>query len=248
MKHEVFWKNPGYKVRKPLTQDITCDYLIVGGGVTGVSLAYFLAKDSVKNVVLIEKDTVASGATGNAAGTLVIKAELDMAQMLQSFGRKKGLLFWQANHEVLSTVKKIVEQEKMECDFEVQDTIYGSTSREHDSFVLDEYNVEKDIEKTTQLVAGEELRAMVNTPLFRYAIVSKNHGVSVNPLRFTQNLSGVIEKYGATVYEHTPLMRVKDCKAVTPHGIITFKKLIVAIDSDTRHSKVKKRNSTIVVT
>jgi len=48
MKHEVFWKNPGYKVRPELKEDIECDYLIVGGGVTGVSLAYFLSKHKSK--------------------------------------------------------------------------------------------------------------------------------------------------------------------------------------------------------
>ncbi len=248
MKHEVFWKNPGYKIRKPLTQDITCDYLIVGGGVTGVSLAYFLGKNSAKNIVLIEKDTVASGATGKAAGTLVVKAELDMKDMLKNLGRKKGLLFWKANHEVLSTIKKIIEREKIDCDYEPQDTIYGSTKRDHDSFILDEYAVEKNIEKSTQLMTGEKLRDIINTPLFRYAILSKNHGLSVDPLRFTQNLSVVIEKYGVNVFERTPLLGVKGNKATTLHGTITFKKLVMAIDSETRHGRVRKRNSTLIVT
>jgi len=44
MKHEVFWKNPGYVVRSKLKENIKCDYLIVGGGITGVSTAYFLLK------------------------------------------------------------------------------------------------------------------------------------------------------------------------------------------------------------
>ena len=29
MKHEVFWKNPGYVVRSKLKENIKCDYLIV---------------------------------------------------------------------------------------------------------------------------------------------------------------------------------------------------------------------------
>ena len=235
-------------MRPELKKDIECDYLIVGGGVTGVSLAYFLGKNSAKNVVLIEKDTVASGATGKAAGTLVVKAELDMKEMLEKLGRKKGLLFWKANHKVLSAIKEIIEREKIDCDYEPQDTIYGSINRDQDSFILGEYAVEKNIEKSTQLVTEEKLREVVNTPLFRYAIMSKNHGLSVDPLRFTQNLSAVIEKYGVKVFEHTPLLRVKGHKALTPHGTINFKKLIMAIDSETRHSRIRKRNSTLIVT
>ena len=225
-----------------------CDYLVVGGGVTGVSLAYFLAKNSAKKVVLIEKETIASGATGKAAGTLVVKAELDMKEMLEKLGRKKGLLFWKANHEVLSSLKEIIEREKIDCDYELQDTVYGSTSRDQDSFILGEYAVEKKIEKSTQLIAGEKLREIINTTFFRHAILSKNHGLSVDPLRFTQNLSAVIEKYGVKVFEHTPFLRVKGDKAITPRGTITFKKLIMAIDSETRHGRVRKRNSTLIVT
>src|SRR5437773_2161715 len=127
MKSEVFWKNPGYKVRPPLEKDIECDYLIVGGGITGVSLAYFLAKE-------------------------------------------------------------VATRENLECDLEPQDAIYASTKKGHDSFIFEEYKTAKSMEQSIELVTGEKLREAVNTPLFRHALIYKNHGVSVNPLAFTQNL------------------------------------------------------------
>lgn len=42
----------------------TADVVIIGGGIQGVSAAYNLAKIGVKNVVLVEKNTVCSGSTG----------------------------------------------------------------------------------------------------------------------------------------------------------------------------------------
>ncbi|MEK6871930.1 MAG: hypothetical protein AABX16_03440 [Nanoarchaeota archaeon] len=44
----MFWKNPAYKIRPELQEDITCDYLIVSSGISDVSLAYFLAKLGAK--------------------------------------------------------------------------------------------------------------------------------------------------------------------------------------------------------
>ncbi|MBX4212462.1 FAD-binding oxidoreductase [Candidatus Pacearchaeota archaeon] len=248
MKYEVFWRNPGYKIRQPLKKDIECGYLIVGGGVLGVSLAYFLNKQGAKNIVLIEKNTIASGATGKAAGFLTLKGELDLDSIVKKHGLKKGLVFWKGNHEGLNLMKEIAKKEKIDCDAEPLHTIYGMLPYKAHKFLFREYEIEKKIEKTTRWLSGEELRKQINTPLFKHAILSFDHGLSVNPLKYTQNLSKVIEKKGVGVYEHTPLINLEENKATTPHGIIKFKKIIIAVDVDMRNSKVKNRKSTIAIT
>ena len=248
MKFEVFWTNPDYKVRPELRENIECDYLIVGGGITGVMLAYFLAKDSDKKIVLIEKDTIASGATGKAAGTLVLEGEVDLKDMMKIYGREKAISYWRAIHEALNTIKEVVTEENLECDYELQDAVYASMSRGHDSTIFEEYEMAKNMEQSVELVSGKDLLKVLNTPLYRHAIVYKNHGVSVNPLTFTQNLSRVTEKYGFTIYENTPLVHDNRRIAVTPHGTIKFGKMIMAIDSEARHSKIKRKNTTLMVT
>jgi sarcosine oxidase subunit beta len=44
------------------------DVVIVGGGIVGVSIAYYLGKMGAKNVVLLEKDLIGEGSTGLCAG------------------------------------------------------------------------------------------------------------------------------------------------------------------------------------
>ena len=45
----------------------TADVVVIGGGVTGTSIAYALASKGVKRVVLVEKGALASGATGRSS-------------------------------------------------------------------------------------------------------------------------------------------------------------------------------------
>lgn len=252
MKEEVFWKNPGYKIRPALEENISCDYLIVGGGVLGVSIAYFLAKNKAKNIVLIEKNYIASGASGKAAGSIVTRGELDLRDIVQHHGRMRGIIFWRSGHEGLRIMKEMVEKEKIKCDFEQQDTLYGGLPGENHKFILEEYALEDEIEPDTkllsELLSDKEMHQYIKTDLFKYAILSPNHGVSVNPLQYTQNLSHVIEKKGVRVFEKTPFIKIKDSVAITPKAEIKFKNAIIALDADLKNKKIKNRETTIAIT
>lgn len=46
---------------------VTADVVIIGGGATGTSTAFHLAKRGVRNVVLLEKELLASGPTGRSS-------------------------------------------------------------------------------------------------------------------------------------------------------------------------------------
>ena len=42
----------------------TADVVIIGGGIVGTATAYYLAKFGIKNIIVVEKDTICSGSTG----------------------------------------------------------------------------------------------------------------------------------------------------------------------------------------
>lgn len=247
MKHEVFWKNPGYKPFSYLNKDSECDYLIVGGGVAGVSLAYFLVSEG-KDVILLEKNTVASGATGNAAGSLVASGEIDLMDLVRRHGSKKSQEHWQLLEESLEQIKHTIKKEKIDCDFEVQDTMYCSGfSTKKNSFLEKEYHYLKKIDKDAKLLKEESLREELNTPLFREAILNPKKGVSVNPLKFTQNLARVVAKKGGKIYENTEVKEVRNNLAKTNHSKIKFKHIIWTIDVAYPDEDVKNRMATIAI-
>ncbi len=75
------------KIQWPiLMNDITCDVAIVGGGISGIATLYYLMTETDKHVVLVEKKTIASGATGNNAGFAWPHIERSVSELVEEFG------------------------------------------------------------------------------------------------------------------------------------------------------------------
>ena len=84
-----------HKYCPPLTRDIKCDVLIVGGGFSGISAAAeFLRKGA--SVVLIEKNIVGGSSSGRSAGFLTPDSELELHQLVRRYGAEAAAEIWDA--------------------------------------------------------------------------------------------------------------------------------------------------------
>ncbi len=76
-----------HKYCPPLTKDIKCDVLIVGGGFSGISAAAEFLRKGL-SVVLIEKNIVGGSSSGRSAGFLTPDSELELHQLVRRYGAK----------------------------------------------------------------------------------------------------------------------------------------------------------------
>jgi FAD dependent oxidoreductase len=70
----------------PLAEDLETDVVVVGGGIAGVTTAFFTLRDTDKRVVLIEADKIAHGATGYNAGQITSYFERPLSELVDEFG------------------------------------------------------------------------------------------------------------------------------------------------------------------
>ncbi|MFC0271951.1 glycine oxidase ThiO [Metabacillus herbersteinensis] len=75
------------------------DVAIVGGGIIGSSIAYYLAKEGI-SVLMLERDKVASGATSAAAGMLGAQAELEENDAFFRFAKESQTQYVSLNEEL----------------------------------------------------------------------------------------------------------------------------------------------------
>ena len=70
----------------PLDQPVQTEVAIVGGGIAGVTTAFFALQNTNKQVMLIEADKIAHGATGHNAGQVTSYFERPLAELVEEFG------------------------------------------------------------------------------------------------------------------------------------------------------------------
>ncbi len=70
----------------PLDTNISADVAIVGGGIAGVTTAFFTLRDTRKSVVILEADKIAHGATGHNAGQITSYFERALSGLVEEFG------------------------------------------------------------------------------------------------------------------------------------------------------------------
>jgi glycine/D-amino acid oxidase-like deaminating enzyme len=75
----------------PLEADTRADVAVVGAGIAGVATAFFILRDTPNNVLLLERDRVARGATGRNAGQLTTYFERPLCAIADQFGAERAV-------------------------------------------------------------------------------------------------------------------------------------------------------------
>jgi glycine/D-amino acid oxidase-like deaminating enzyme len=74
------------RVVKKIHEDVSTDVVVVGGGIAGISTAFFILKYTGKKVVLCDRSKIGHGATGHNAGQIVSYFERPFKSLVEEFG------------------------------------------------------------------------------------------------------------------------------------------------------------------
>lgn len=134
-------RSPWLALRTPfraaaLDADRETDVLVVGAGVAGLATAQAVIRRTALTCVVVEQETVASGASGNNAGHLASGYEAGYAVFARTRGRQVAAQARAAVTEGRAALGKIIVEWNVECDYQVVRSMvaYASAARlEHDA-------------------------------------------------------------------------------------------------------------------
>jgi glycine/D-amino acid oxidase-like deaminating enzyme len=94
---------------------VTADVCVIGGGISGVTLAWFLRERGV-SVTLLERDGIAGAASGRNAGFLLAWLASPYTELMARWGRERARAALVLSAENREWTARLVEEEKITCD------------------------------------------------------------------------------------------------------------------------------------
>jgi gamma-glutamylputrescine oxidase len=213
----------------PLTKDIKCDVLIVGGGFSGVSAAAEFLRKGL-SVVLIEKNIIGGSSSGRSAGFLTPDSELELHQLVRRYGTKAAAEIWDAPCKGIDRIVDSIRKFDIECGLLRQDSLFLGLGAGGKKAVDEELECRKSVGFTDQRTydAGP-LKEILGAE--GYAAAIRYGGTyGVNPLQCLQGLKDLLIDNGMQVYESTAMNRLEDHTAYTHGGSVTADHIVVAVD------------------
>jgi len=225
----IFW----YTLKEPamaekLQSDVSADVLIVGGGMAGLSCAQKLREVGL-SVVLVEKDFCGAGASGKTSGFITPDSEIELSSLLRSYGPEKAKNIWEFVLSGVQVIRKNIEINNIECDYQVQDSLFIANSSVKTKYVEEEHSARETLGYTSSLYDAKNLEQIIGTKHYK-AAVRYPDTFGMNSYLYCQALRDIVVKAGVKVYEDTNVLRVNQDGVDTPFGKVTANKVIVCGD------------------
>lgn len=191
-----------------LDQSIKADVGIVGGGITGITAAYLLAKHNLK-VVLLDAGRILNGVTGHTTAKITGQHGLIYDEFIQHFGKEKAGLYYQASMEAKQLIEQNIKTYNIDCDFRHEDAYVFTNSEDYLQPLETEYKAYDQLGIQGELVDSMPL----NIP-HKSALIM-NDQAQFHPLKYLKVLVDEAINNGLEIYEQTTAVDIEYMKHST---------------------------------
>lgn len=178
-----------------LEKDISTDVCIVGAGIFGLTCGYYLTKQGY-NVVILEKEKdIASKTTGHTTAKITSQHNLIYKYLIDSLGKSMAKKYLYANKDAIENIAKIIEEEKIDCDFERQDSyVYTNNLDELEKIKLENKAVNS---------LGFKSEFVTSTPLPFNVLgaIKFSNQAEFNPIKYAYGLAKCITSNGSSAID-----------------------------------------------
>jgi glycine/D-amino acid oxidase-like deaminating enzyme/nitrite reductase/ring-hydroxylating ferredoxin subunit len=211
------WEQQDQKPQYPkLESEVSADVVIVGAGISGLSIAYNLLKTG-KSVIVLESRVVGAGMTGRNTAHIMpwFDDYYHLVEKLHGFPKTKQV----ANSYLaaIDFIEETVKSESIECGFErVDGYLYP-----HDDSDDTATRLQKEFDVCKRLGLDVEFVNLENDPStgsVGRALKFANAG-QFNPIKYVNGLAKAVTSKGGKLYETTKVRKFDNNDVTTADGI-----------------------------
>jgi len=241
----------------PLSGDYEADVCIIGGGYTGLSSALYLANEGI-NVLLLESNKIASGASGANGGQVSGGMRRDQFYLEKALGFHKAKALWSIGEEAKYHAKDLIDKYQIQCDYKKgiahpnHKQKYCEEAKRYVGHMKNKYDY-----KDMVYLSDSEMREVTGSDTYFGGSYDEGEA-HCHPLNYALGIAKAAITAGAKVFENTAATEYKVhdgyVKVKTQNGTIKADRVILAcngyLDNLEKRltSKILPMNNYIVAT
>ena len=207
-----------------LKSDINTETLIIGCGISGMSIGIELHEKDV-DFTMVEMNEVGSGTTGKSTGKLTYAQGSIYNKIINNYGIDTAFKYYKSQTVAIKRVESIIKKYNIDCDFErVNSCIFTNNTKD-----IKIIKKEEDFYNRFNIKYKVINKLPNNYPVV-YGIMLYNTAI-FNPLKYVYSLKKIIKK-NHKVYENTKVLYIDKCNnnycVHTNKGNITCSRIVVA--------------------
>ena len=186
-----------------VTKELDTNIVIIGGGLCGLSSAYYLSK-AKEDIIVLEAEEIGRGASGRNTGKVTSHHGLIYRHLLESYDKHFARLYYHANEEAITSIEEIIQEHGIDCDFHRCDTMLYTNDDVQIAQLQDEYQVYLDLHIPCTYVEKQ------TTPFAMKAGLIMHYQAVYDPYAYACGLAKVLRDAGVSLYEHSPVSDLQE--------------------------------------
>ena len=201
--------------RPALRGRVDAHVCVVGAGFAGLATAIGLIERGVRDVVIVEGETVGHGASGRNGGFVFGGFSLDNADLLADQGAAGARAMYGLTRQAVGTIRRRIAQYGIACDAIEGGVVLANwfdddaILRRRQAFMARAFDVH------WQLLSHDELGAYTRSQRYAGGLLEPD-AFHFHPLKYALGLAAVIAREGGRIHERSRVTRIVAQR--TPHG------------------------------
>ena len=116
---QPFWplRNGLLSVYPSLKEDVTCDVVVLGAGISGAFVAECLSREGL-DIVVLDKRDVGGGSTSASTALLQYEIDMSLVELSKRIGRRDAEECYRLCHDSIDSIERLVAKLRVECVFQ----------------------------------------------------------------------------------------------------------------------------------
>jgi gamma-glutamylputrescine oxidase len=233
--NQSYWARSQPPQNPPLAENITADVVVLGGGFTGLSSAYYIrTRSPQKRVVLLEAKGCGNGASGRN-GAMVLNLTDDRYMQLgpDSAADKR---IYDLTAQNIQTLSKLSAMTGIDCELETNGALQVLNTSDDVRDARSYVSAARSAGMPVEFWNKPQVAEAIGTDLYEGAFFDPNGG-HIHPMKLVQVWKAAAQSVGVEIYENTVVTNIEEGREHVVHTMsglaVKAKSLVLATNAFT---------------